>query len=230
MHMLDLWSASGSIYVSWWKVRSSFHQYSFCFAPCRAGCVHQHCSLWKGLVVFCWPLHSLFQIQGHRINTTSLLRSRPVIMPVITVYFNVDKVSFQGIFPGATWRSLSTNLPFHFSFGSQGDFCSQYFLAFKGCVSLESSATQAPSWHLEAYLCIWYTWTIFKGSVTINTFSCLSKKMWEMLPAYYNTTTIVHVQRRIIWRPARQKACKDDVGGLDQVESDFIVRPFSSDM
>lgn len=51
-----------------------------------------------------------------------------------------------------------------------------------------------------------------------------------MLPACYTVTTITYVQRRIIWRHARQKACKDDAEGLDQVENDFIVRPFPRDI
>lgn len=192
----------------------------------QAACINTAASGRVLLLAFPQP----FLNTGHRLNTTFLLHSHPVIMPVLTVYFDVDKVCFQGLFPGATWRSLSIKIPFHFSFGSHSDFCSQYFLAFKGCGSLESSARQTPSWHREAYLCIWNIWTIFKGFVVINTLFCLSKIMWEMLPACYTVTTITHVQRRIIWRHARQKACKDDAEGLDQVENDFIVRPFPRDI
>lgn len=44
-----------------------------------------------------------------------------------------------------------------------------------------------------------------------------------MLTPNHVSAIIACIQRGIIWMHTRQKACKADVGGLDQVEADFRV-------
>jgi len=67
----------------------------------------------------------------------------------------MDKVCFEVSLPEATLKSLSIKLTYHISSGTRGvkTWAVKILLFLKGCGSLESSAMQTSSQHLEACLC-----------------------------------------------------------------------------